>query len=94
MSSKAPLSKDAVKKITGSSSGHDFMRSCYIVRDHRDGTGSIALDWYQTSDGRDYCTSDVFMRTELTIAAKIVELLNSQLPGKVEAATFVEWFGD
>lgn len=67
------------------------MRSCFVVRNHRDGTGTIALDWYEMSDGRDYGSSDVFMRTELQTALQIVRLLNGQLPGRVHAAEERDW---
>jgi hypothetical protein len=65
MNEKRQLSSEATKRITGVHSGPGFMRSCYIVRNHGDGTGSVALDWYEMSDGRDYGSSEVFMRTEL-----------------------------
>lgn len=86
MSEKRPLPSEATGKITGAPSGRDFMRSCFVVRNHQDGTGTIALDWYEMSDGRDYCSSDVFMRIELETALQIVRLLNAQLPGRVHAA--------
>ena len=67
------------------------MRACYVVRDHGDGTGTVALDWYEISDGRDYCTSDIFMRTELSAAIEIVSLLNPHLTSRVYAATLLDW---
>ncbi len=43
------------------------------------------------SDGRDYFSSEVFMRTELETALKIVRLLNAQLPMRVHAAEQEDW---
>lgn len=91
MSDKHTLSHEASQRLTGVSSGPGFMRSCYVVRNHQDGTGTIALDWYEMSDGRDYGTSEEFMRTELQTALQIVRLLNAQLPGRVYAAEQVDW---
>jgi hypothetical protein len=91
MSEKRTLSSQAAGKMTGAPSRKDFMRSCYLVRDHQDGTGTIALDWYETSDGRDFCSSDVFMRTELDTALEIVRLLNAQLPARVQVNECQEW---
>ena len=70
----------------------DFMRACYSVQNHGDGTGTIVLDWYEISDGGDYCCSDVFMRVEIVTARQVVALLNKQLPGLVGSApTEVDW---
>ena len=92
MSDDAPrLPPEAQSRLTGAPSGKDFMRACYVVRDHGDGTGTVALDWYEMSDGRDYGTSDVFMRTELSAAISIVDLLNTHLPLRVHAATHLDW---
>ena len=44
------------------------------------------LDWYETSDGHDYGTSEEFMRAEIETARQLVNLLNSQLPGRVLSA--------
>lgn len=77
----------AAKGVTGAPSRGDFMRACYAVQNHGDGTGTIVLDWYETSVGRDYGSSDEFMRVEIGTARKIVALLNSQLPGRVSAQT-------
>ncbi len=67
------------------------MRSCYVIHNHQDGTGTVALEWYEMSDGRDYCSSDVFMRTEIETALQIVRLLNAQLPGRVHADEQLDW---
>jgi hypothetical protein len=91
MNEKVPLSSAATGKITGAPSRQDFMRSCYVVRNHQDGTGTVALDWYEMSDGRDYHSSDVFMRTELEAALQIVRVLNAQIPGRVEAGEQLDW---
>jgi hypothetical protein len=91
MSDAPRVSPEAQSRLTGAPSGKDFMRACYVVRDHGDGTGTVALDWYEMSDGRDYGTSEVFMRTELSAAIGIVELLNTLLPFRVHAATHLDW---
>ena len=81
-----------VERVTGAPSANDFMRACYAVWNHGDGTGTIVLDWYETSDGRDYCTSEEFMRAEIETARQLVSLLNSQLPGRVlSAPTEHDW---
>lgn len=70
------------------------MRGCYCVRNHADGTGTVALDWFETSDGRDYHSSDTFMRTEIETARKIVSLLNGRLPGRVIGVPVeLDWSG-
>lgn len=91
MTKTPELSPKAATKITGMRSGSGLNRCCYIVRNHQDGTGTIALDWYEMSDGRDYFSSDVFMRTELETALPIVRLLNEQLPMRVHAAEQEPW---
>jgi hypothetical protein len=80
-----------LKNLTGAPNAGDFMRACYAVWNHGDGTGTVVLDWYQTSDGHDYCTSDEFMRVEIEVARKVVSILNSQLPGRVSAQTEYDW---
>ena len=85
------LSSEAAAKITGMRSGPGFNRCCYTVRNHQDGTGIIALDWCEMSDGRDHFSSEVFMRTDLETALKIVRLLNAQLPMRVHAAEQEDW---
>lgn len=85
------LPPEARSRLTGAPSGKDFMRACYVVRNHGDGTGTVALDWYEMSDECDYGTSEVFMRTELSAAIGIVELLNTHLPFRVHAATHLDW---
>ncbi len=82
---------ETMMNITGVHSGPGFMRSCFVVRNHGDGTGTIVLDWYEMSDGRDYHTSEVFMRTKLETALQIVRLLNAQLPMRVYAAEEEDW---
>jgi hypothetical protein len=69
--------------ITGAPSGRNFERSCYCVRNHQDGTGTIVLDWYEMSVGRDYMTSEIYMRTELVAARQIVAILNRSLSHEV-----------
>jgi hypothetical protein len=94
MSEKRLLSSEATGKITGAPSGQDFTRSCFVVHNHQDGTGTIALNWYEMSDGRDCGSSDVFVRTELETALQIVRLLNAQLPGRVHAAEQLDWLDE
>ena len=91
MNEKRALSVEAIAKFTGHSPPGTFMRSCYVVRNHGDGTGTVALDWYEMSDGRDFYSSDEFMRTELEAALQIVRLLNAQMPGAVHAAEQIDW---
>ena len=91
MNEKRPLSSEAAGKITGAPTGRDFMRCCYVVRNHQDGTGTVALDWYEMSNGRDYGSSDVFMRAELQTTLQIVRLLNAQLPGRVHSNEQLAW---
>ncbi len=79
------LDSEARSRITGAS--HHFMRACYAVEVHGDGTGTIVLDWYETSIGLDYGTSITFMRTEIETARQIVRMLNEHLPGRVNART-------
>ncbi len=80
-----PHSK-ARSQITGASQG-PFERACYAVYAHGDGTGTVALDWYETSDGRDFMGSIMFMRTEIEASRSIVRLLNANLPGGLPART-------
>ncbi len=54
-----------LERVTGAPRANDFMRACYAVCNHGDGTGTIVLDWYETSDGHDYGTSEEFMRAEI-----------------------------
>ena len=77
-------SPETGSKITGASTSA-FERACFAVREHGDGTGTIVLDWYETSDGRDFMTYEAFMRTEIKAARKIVKLLNANLPGGISA---------
>lgn len=85
---------DARLLITGAPNPNDFMRACYAVRNHGDGTGTIVLDWYEMSDGCDYGSSDEFMRAEIETARKVVSLLNSQLPARaLSAPTEIDWSG-
>jgi hypothetical protein len=74
MNGKKSLPDDVIAKFTGAARPGTFERACYVVRVHGDGTGTIALDWYEMSDGRDYMTSEVFMRTEVAIAKRIASL--------------------
>jgi hypothetical protein len=74
------------KTITGASD-RPFERACYAVIAHDDGTGTVVLDWYETSVGRDFMMSEEFMRAEIDTARQIVQLLNQQLPGRVHAIT-------
>jgi hypothetical protein len=83
------LDSEAKNRITGAPQG-SFERACYAVMSHGDGTGTIVLDWYETSLGRDYVTSESFMRTEIDAARQIVRMLNEQLPGRVHAITEYE----
>lgn len=94
MSKNRALPSEVAGKLTGVSSGRDFMRSCFLVLDHQDGTGTIALEWYEMSIGRDACSFDEFIRTELQTALQIVRLLNAQLPGRVDARELVAWPDD
>jgi hypothetical protein len=73
-------------QITGASRSA-FERACYAVHAHGDGTGTVVLDWYETSDGRDFMGSITFMRTEIEAARRIVQLLNANLPGGLPART-------
>lgn len=91
MREKRPYPSLANGKVTGAASDRDFMRSSFVVRNHQDGTGTIALDWYEMSDGQAYHSSDEFMRTELETALQIVRLLNAQVPGLVHAAEQLDW---
>jgi hypothetical protein len=72
-------------KITGASRG--FEHACYAVEAHGDGTGTVILDWYETSIGRDFMNRETFMRAEIETARQIVRLLNQKLPGRVDAIT-------
>lgn len=81
-------------EVTGVPRPGAFERACYSVCVHGDGTGTIALDWYEVSDGRDFFHSDHFMRAEIETARAVVELLNTQLPGRVMSApTEINWSG-
>jgi hypothetical protein len=79
------LTPEGRTKITGARQG--FMRACFAVDAHRDGTGTIRLDWYETSIDRDYGSSDYFMTTELEAAREIVRILNENLPDRAHART-------
>lgn len=81
--------KDPGVRITGHPPHGAFERACYAVRNHGDGTGTVVLDWYEMSDGRDYFNSEEFMRVEIETARAVVELLNRQLPARVGAQ--IEW---
>lgn len=90
------MSKDEVMRsvpgITGMPRPGTFERACYAVRNHGDGTGTVVLDWYEMSDGRDYVGSDEFMRADVETARRVVALLNGQLPGRVlSASTELDW---
>jgi hypothetical protein len=90
------MSKDETirtgSRITGAPRQGTFERACYAVRNHGDGTGTVVLDWYEMSDGRDYCASDEFMRAEIDTARQVVEVLNRQLSGRVlSAPTEIDW---
>ncbi len=91
MNETSHLSFEAQSRLTGAPSAKGFDRACYCVRDHGDGTGTVVLDWYEVSDGRDYGSSDEFMRAELSVAIKVVNLLNAQLPSSVHARTRIDW---
>ena len=84
---KFVLTPEGRRSLTGASPEGSFMRACFAVDAHRDGTGTIRLDWYETSIGRDYGTSDYFMSTELEAAREIVRILNEHLPDRVHART-------
>jgi|HubBroStandDraft_6_1064221.scaffolds.fasta_scaffold1391519_2 hypothetical protein len=84
------MSKETARaKITGAS--RLFERACHAVHTHGDGTGTIVLDWYETSDGRDFMIFESFMRVEISAARDIVRILNAQLPGGLAARTEYEW---
>jgi hypothetical protein len=85
------LPPEAIARLTGAQLNGDFVRACYCVRNHGDGTATIALDYYEMSIGRDFCGYDDFMRVELTTAREVVALLNAQLPGRVDAQTELDW---
>lgn len=72
--------------VTGTPRAGTFERACYSVWVHGDGTGTVALDWYEMSDGRDFFHSEHFMRTEIETARTVVKLLNGQLPERVLSA--------
>jgi hypothetical protein len=78
-----------VVKLTGESR-NAFERACYAVLAHGDGTGTIVLDWYETSIACDFMHSETFMRTNIDTARAIVLLLNQQLPSRVQARTEYE----
>jgi len=87
MMANEKTSTDArLERVTGAPSAGDFMRACYAVHNHGDGTATIVLDWYEMSDGRDFCTYEEFMRVEIEAARKVVSILNNQLPGRVSSA--------
>jgi hypothetical protein len=67
--------------------GSPFERCCYCVEDNGDGTGTVVLDWYETSDGRDYMTTETYMTTTLEAAREIVRILNNNQSGTVSAST-------
>ncbi len=79
--------------ITGApQSTSPFERASYAVRNHGDGTGTVVLEWYEVSDGRDHFNTDEFMRAEIETARQVVALLNAQLPGRVMSAqTEFDW---
>lgn len=80
--------------ITGTPHKGTFERGCYCVRNHGDGTGTIVLDWYEMSDGRDYSCSLAYMRTSVDTARQVVALLNAELPSRaLSAPTEVDWSG-
>jgi hypothetical protein len=91
MTEPPELSSDALSRLTGSPSPNEFSRSCYCVRNHGDGTGTVVLNWYEVSNGQDYYHSDEYMRAELSVAKRVVELLNAQLPARVHATTVIDW---
>ena len=62
-------------QITGTPRPGSFERACYSVRNHGDGTGTVVLDWYQMSDGRDYLGSEEFMRAKIEAAREVVRNL-------------------
>jgi hypothetical protein len=80
-----PADPEAQNRITGAPRG--FERACYAVKAHGDGTGTIVLDWYEMSIGRDFMNSQSFMRTEIETAHQIVRLLNAHVPGRVHGIT-------
>jgi hypothetical protein len=90
--SKAEMTR-SVPQVTGTPSPGTFERACYAVRNHGDGTGTVVLDWYEMSDGRDYFNSDEFMRAEIGVAREVVRMLNEQLPARVHAETEIDWSG-
>jgi hypothetical protein len=79
--------------VTGAPRPGTFERACYSVRNHGDGTGTVVLDWYETSIGRDYFGSDEFMRATIEVARDVVRVLNDNLPGRVHAETEIDWSG-
>jgi hypothetical protein len=79
-------------QITGMPRPGTFERACYAVHNHGDGTGTVALDWCEMSDGRDYFGSHDFMRAEINRARQVAALLNKQLPGRVlSVPTELDW---
>jgi hypothetical protein len=80
-------------QVTGMPRPGSFERASYSVRNHGDGTGTVVLDWYEMSDGRDYFGSEEFMRAKIEAAPEVVRVLNQQLPGRVNAETEMEWSG-
>jgi hypothetical protein len=53
------MSKDkTIVQVTGTPTQGTFERACYAVRNYGDGTGRVVLDWYEMSEGRDYCSSE------------------------------------
>jgi hypothetical protein len=83
----------SISQITGTPDSGTFERACYAVRNHGDGTGTVVLDWYEMSVGRDYFGSYKFMRAKIEVAREVVRILNEQLPGRVNAQTEIDWSG-
>jgi hypothetical protein len=79
--------------ITGTPHPGTFECACYCVHNHSDVTGTVVLDWYETSDGHDYFNSEEFMRATIEAAREVVRILNQQLPGRVNARTEMDWSG-
>jgi hypothetical protein len=78
------MASDTKLKITGAA-GNLFERGRYAIHDHGDGTATIVLDMYETSNGRDFMGFETFMRTEIDTARKFILLLNACLPGRIDA---------
>jgi len=91
MTDDGSLSSEARARLTGVDSGPGFIRCSYVVHNHSDGTGTIALNQYEMSIGRDLCGFQDFMCVEIGVVRQVVKLLNDQLPARVPAAEVEDW---